>query len=455
MKKERLLIIEDENSIARQLKWALIDTYDISLANEAKTARKLLSSGTFPVATLDLGIPPHPDTSEEGLKILEELPILAPHTKVVVITGNMEQQTALQAVRLGAVDYCEKPIDLDILQIILDRTFKIKALETANRELIQQTDQSGTLCGMLGVSSLMQNLFRMIRKVSSSDYHILISGESGTGKEMVAHAIHLLSPRAKKPLVIINCGAIPENLLESELFGHEKGSFTGAVERKKGKFEHADSGTVFLDEIGELPLAMQVKLLRFLQEGTIERIGGRNPLSLDVRVVAATNVDLKTAAEQGNFREDLYFRLNVVPLKLPALKERPEDIMLLAQHFLSSEAQSNKTRRVSFSLDAIAAIMTHTWPGNVRELQNRIRRAIATLSSQWIKADDLGLKTCEPELNGKNFLTLQEARNQAERSCIIQALTMTGNNVSEAAKLLEASRPTVYDLIKKHGIKLF
>jgi two-component system, NtrC family, response regulator len=451
---DRLLIIEDDGSIAKQLKWSLCETYDLSFANDAKTARKLLGSGTFPVATLDMGIPPHPDTSEEGLKILEDLPVLSPHTKVVVITGNTEQQTAIQAVKLGATDYCEKPIDLDVLHIILSRAFRMQALEAANRELMQQTDHSVNLCGMMSVSPLMQNLFKMIRKVSVTDYPILISGESGTGKEMVANAVHQLSPRAKKPMVIINCGAIPENLLESELFGHEKGAFTGAVDRKTGKFEQAHSGTVFLDEIGELPLAMQVKLLRFLQEGTIERIGGKNPLSLDARIIAATNIDLKTAVEQGTFREDLYFRLNVVPIKLPDLKDRPEDIMLLAQHFLHTESRSLKTGRVSFSPDAIAALVAHNWPGNVRELQNRIRRAIATISSQSITAGDLGLETCETGQDGKTFYTLQEARNRAEQNCILQALAITGNNITLAAKLLETSRPTIYDLIKKHGINV-
>ena len=454
MKKDRLLIIEDDHSIAQQLKWSLGETYDLSFAGDAKTARKLLGSGSFPVATLDMGIPPHPDTSEEGLKILEDLPTLAPHTKVVVITGNTQQHTVLQAVKLGAADYCEKPIDPDILEIILSRAFKMQALEEANRELLQQTDESLNLCGMLSVSPGMQNLFKKIRKISATGYPVLIWGESGTGKEMVANAIHQLSPRAKKPMVIINCGAIPENLLESELFGHEKGAFTGAVDRKTGKFEQADSGTVFLDEIGELPLAMQVKLLRFLQESTIERIGGKNPLSVDVRIIAATNIDLKAAVEKGTFREDLYFRLNVVPLKLPSLKERPEDIMLLAQHFLQSESRSLKTGRVSFSPDAIAALMAHSWPGNVRELQNRIRRAIATLSSRSITAEDLGLETCGPEQAEKPFYTLQEARNRAEQNCIIQALAITGNNITMAAKLLETSRPTIYDLIKKHGINI-
>ncbi|HSM74884.1 MAG TPA: PEP-CTERM-box response regulator transcription factor [Desulfobacterales bacterium] len=451
MKKDRLLIIEDEAAVAKQLKWALGETYEITLAGEAHTARKLLAAGAFGVATLDLGLPPHPDSPREGLTLLEELPTLAPHTRVVVITGNSEQETALKAVALGAVDFCEKPIDLQILGIILSRTFRLQALEAANRELRQRTDTCGALCGMLGVSPVMQTLFELIRKVSASDYPVLVTGESGTGKEMVAHALHALSPRAAKPLVIVNCGAIPENLLESELFGHEKGAFTGAVGRKIGKFEQADGGTVFLDEIGELPLAMQVKLLRCLQEGTIERIGGSRPLTMDVRVVAATNVDLKAAVARGAFREDLYFRLNVVPLQLPSLRERAEDILLLAQHFLRSEAQAQKKGRVAFTSDALAALGAHPWPGNVRELQNLIRRALVTISSGWIGTADLGLENVRPETDEEPFTTLQAARERAERRCLRQALLLSGNNISQAAKLIETSRPTVHDLMKKHS----
>jgi|GEM_PF-138730 len=447
VKNERLLIIGNDTSIIKQLKGFLCKTYDLSFARKAKTARTLLGLGVFSVAILDMGIFPHPDTSEEGLKILEDLPILAPSTKVVAITSHTAPQAAIQAVKLGAADYCEKPINPDVLQIILSRAFRMQALEAANRELLQQTDESLNLCGMLSVSPGMQDLFKKIRKVSVTDYPVLISGESGTGKEMAANALHQLSLRAKKPMVTINCGAIPENLMESELFGHEKDAFTEAVDRKKGKFEYADSSTVFLDEIGELPLAMQVKLLRFLQEGTIERISGKKPLALDVRIIAATNVDLKAAVEKGTFREDLYFRLNVVPLKLPGLKDRPEEIILLAQHFLQTESRSLKTRRVSFSPDAIAALMAHNWPGNVQELQNRIRRAMATISSQSITAGDLGLETCGSQQAEKPFYTLQEARNRAEQDCIIQALAIAGNNITLAAKLLETTRPTIYDLV--------
>jgi len=453
MTKKKLLIIEDEPSVAKQLKWSLGQAFDISVAADAKKARQLLTSGSYPVATLDLGLPPSPDTPDEGIKLLEEMGTLAPHTKVVVITGNSEQETAVKTVALGAVDFCAKPIDLKVLEIILNRTFNIYTLEAANRQLCKQINQDGSLCGIIGISPIMNKVFSLIKKVSETDYPVLITGESGTGKEMVAHAIHTLSARSQKPFIIINCGAIPENLLESELFGHEKGAFTGAVARKTGKFELADSGTVFLDEIGELPMPMQVKILRFLQEGTIERIGGNKVLSLDVRIIAATNADLKKAIGRGDFREDLYFRMNVLPVNLPLLKERPEDIMVLAQHFLRSETQSLKAGRISFSPGAIAALSAHDWPGNVRELQNRICRALSIFSDKIITRENLGLGTCQLDPAAESFSTLQEARNQAEQRCVRQALMLTGNNISQAAKLLKISRPTLHDLLKKHDIK--
>jgi two-component system NtrC family response regulator len=292
----------------------------------------------------------------------------------------------------------------------------------------------------------------MVRKISANDYPVLISGESGTGKEMVAHAIHELSPRRSQPLVIVNCGAIPENLLESELFGHERGAFTGAVVRKPGKLELGNKGTIFLDEIGELPLAMQVKILRCLQEGTIERVGGNHTLSLDIRIIAATNTDLKKAVDEGAFREDLYHRLNVVPIELPSLRERPEDIMVLARHFLRKEAGSLKIGRVAFSPAAISALSSHDWPGNVREVQNRIRRALAIFSGPTITPEDLGLDACQSDSAAEKLLTLQAARDWGELHCVKQALRLTGNNIAQAAKLLKTSRPTLHDLIKKHGI---
>ncbi|MFZ1983754.1 MAG: PEP-CTERM-box response regulator transcription factor [Desulfatitalea sp.] len=455
MTKERLLIIEDEASVAKQLKWSLEPFYDITIATDPQKARELLGAGIFPVATLDLGLPPSPDTPQEGLKLLEVLPVLSPQTKAIVITGHAEREVAVRAVSLGAMDFCTKPIDLKLLHIILSRAYRMQALENANRALQAHSDQSSSLCGLIGVSLTMRTLFATIRKVSANDYPILITGESGTGKEMAAHAMHALSLRCHNPFVIINCGAIPENLLESELFGHEKGAFTGAVARKIGKFEQADTGTVFLDEIGDLPLAMQVKLLRCLQEGTIERVGGDNTLFLNVRIVAATNSDLEQAVERGLFREDLYFRLNVVPIKMPPLRERPEDILVLGHHFLLKEARALKLGRPSFSPAAIAALSAYDWPGNVRELQNCIRRALSVSIGQVITPAHLELEAAFPpeRRTAEKLMTLQEARDQAERQCVQQALLLTGHNISQAAKLLATSRPTLHDLMKKHGIK--
>ena len=452
MKKEKLLIIEDEASVAKQLKWALDQTYDITIVSEVEAARQYLSSGAFPVATLDLGLPPSADTPDAGLKLLEEMAGFSPPTKIIVITGNAEQETALKAVALGADDFCAKPIDIEMLKVVLDRTFKMHGLETTNRRLQKQAHEGSALCGMIGISGVMQKTFQFIRRVSANDYPILITGPSGSGKEEAAHAIHELSPRSSKPLIIVNCGAIPENLIESELFGHEKGAFTGATALKKGKFELADGGTLFLDEVGELPLGMQVKLLRCLQESTIDRVGGTKPIDLDVRIIAATNADLKEALGQKKFREDLYFRLNVVPVHLPPLKDRPEDIMVLAQHFLSIESKALKLARASFSFSAMAALSSHHWPGNVRELQNRIRRALTIFNGHMIIAEDLGLENTGAAQAGEKLLTLKEAKDQAERRCIQQALLLTGNNVSQAAKLLVTSRPTLYELIAKHKI---
>jgi two-component system NtrC family response regulator len=452
LKKENLLIIEDEPSVAKQIKWALIKSYDITIADDIDSAKQYLTSGAFPVATLDLGLPPYPDTPTEGLKILEEIAEYALPTKIIVITGNTEQETTLKAVSLGADDFCTKPIDIDVLKVILKRMFKMYTLETANRQLQKQSEDSSGLFGIISISPVMKKIFQFIRKVSTNDYPVLISGPSGTGKEMAVNAIHKLSPRSSNPLVIVNCGAIPENLIESELFGYEKGAFTGANGRKKGKFEIAHQGTLFLDEIGELPLTMQVKLLRCLQEGTIDRVGGSETIQLDVRIIAATNVDLKKAVKNKTFREDLYFRLNVVPIELPALNERSEDIMVLAQHFLSIEAKALKLGKIAFSLSAIAALSSHEWPGNVRELQNRVRRALTISNGHTVTPKDLGLGVNTPEKTNQKLLTLKEARYQAERRCIQQALLLTGNNISQAAKLLATSRPTLHDLITKHKI---
>jgi two-component system NtrC family response regulator len=452
MNKKRLLIIEDEISVAKQLKWSLGKEYEVTIASEADKARPLLASGVFPVVTLDLGLPPYPDTPQQGFKLLEEISSFAPYTKVIVITGNAEEENAVQAIALGASDFCAKPIDLKILNIILSRTFRIYELEEANRRLQRQTDQSGSFCGMLGVSPGMGKLFERIRQVSETDYPVLIAGDSGTGKEMAARAIYSLSQRAQKPLVIINCGAIPENLLESELFGHEKGAFTGAVDRKIGRFEQANEGTIFLDEIGALPLALQVKILRFLQERTVERLGGTKTITLDVRIIAATNVNLGDAVKEGSFREDLFHRLNVVPLKIPSLRERAEDILLLAYHFLKEETHNLQRGQVRLSPTAIAALTAYTWPGNVRELQNRICRALSTNTGRVIDPIDLGLEDAILGQEEQKLPTLKGAREAAEINIIRRALALTGNNISQAARLLDTSRPTLHDLLKKHGI---
>jgi two-component system NtrC family response regulator len=453
--KPSLLIIEDETALAKQLKWGLAEDYEVMTAGNVEKARSLLGSGAFPVATLDLGLPPAPDSPREGFRLLEELPQLSPHTKVIVITGNAERENALRAVALGAVDFYSKPLDLDVLRVILARTFRMAELESANRQLREEKGESASFCGMMGAAPAMQEVFDRIRQVAATDYPVLVRGESGTGKEMVARALHAKSPRAKEKLIIINCGAIPENLLESELFGHEKGAFTGATARRAGRLEQADGGTVFLDEIGDMPLALQVKLLRFLQEGTLERVGGNQTLELDVRIVAATHVDLDQAIADGRFREDLFYRLNVVPLAVPPLRERPEDILLLARHFINEETERLDRPKVGLSPAAVAALADHAWPGNVRELKNAVCRALAICSGKKIQPTDLGVPgggNVQPAEENR-FLTIREARDLAEIQALRQALAATNGNITQAAKLLEVSRPTLHDLIKKHGVE--
>ncbi len=447
--KKKLLVIEDEKSVAKQLRWGLGKDYEITLVSDAKRARSFLGSGVFPVVTLDLGLQPYPDSPQEGFKFLEEIPTLSPHTRVIVITGNAEEDNAIKAIALGAADFCAKPIDLKVLKIILARTFKIQELETAKRKHQKASCQTGSLAGMLGISSVMNKLFERLRQASKTDYPVLITGNTGTGKEVAAHAVHSLSQRRIQDLIIVNCGAIPENLIESELFGHEKGAFTGASTRQIGKFEQADQGTIFLDEIGELPLALQVKLLRVLQESTIERLGGKKTISLNIRILAATNVKLEDAVKEGTFREDLFYRLNVVPITIPDLHDRPEDILLLAHHFLQEESGKLKRGQISFSPAALTVLTGHDWPGNVRELQNRIRRALGTTLDKTIHPSDMGLEEVPQEHEGHKLFTLKEARARAEKNAVNHAMALSGNNISQAAKLLETSRPTLHDLLKK------
>ncbi|WP_169309033.1 PEP-CTERM-box response regulator transcription factor [Desulforhopalus sp. IMCC35007] len=450
--KKKLLIIEDEKSVAKQLRWGLDKEYDITIAGDAQQARPYLSSGAFPVVTLDLGLPPSPDTPEQGFALLKEISGMGHHIQVIVITGNAEEENAIKAIGNGAADFYAKPIDLKILKIILERTYRIYELEEANRMLLSQSSNTGSLCGMIGVSPPMVAMFERLKRASQTDYPVLITGSTGTGKEMAAKALHTLSTRAAKPLIIINCGAIPENLIESELFGHEKGAFTGALNRQIGKFEQAEGGTIFLDEIGELPLQLQVKLLRVIQESTIDRLGGNKTITVDVRIVAATNVDLEQAAKDKIFREDLLYRLNVVPLRVPDLKERPEDVLILAHSFLQEEARNLSRGQVSFSPESLSAMSGYHWPGNVRELQNRIRRALGTTGDNLLQPIDLELEVASHALQEEKLLTLKEAREIAEKKAVQQALGVSGNNISQAAKLLEISRPTLHDLLKKFGM---
>jgi two-component system NtrC family response regulator len=447
--KDLILIVEDEVSMAKQLKWGLSETYDIEVAEHAAGAMAVLESRNPLVVLLDLGLPPYPDSAEEGLRLLEEMIDKKPHLKVVVITGNTDKDNAVKAVALGAYDFHTKPVDLEELRIVIKRAFHLSRLERQVSDLQCMGGDELQFHGMVATSAPMMELFERARKVARTDYPVLVQGESGTGKERLARAIHAMSERSEMPLVIIDCGSIPENLIESELFGHEKGSFTGAHARQVGKVERALGGTVVLDEVGELPLPLQVKLLRFIQEGTIERIGGRDILSVDARVIAVTNVDLKKAVEEKRFREDLYYRLNVVPLSVPSLNERPDDIAVLARYFLDSYSREIGPRFKGFSPAAMEAMMNHHWQGNVREMQNRIKRAVVMAEGDFILPADLDLD----DGDGEGVVrTLREIREAAENSAVRHALARNGGNISRAAQDLDVSRPTLHDLIKKHGI---
>jgi two-component system NtrC family response regulator len=447
MSKPKLLIVEDTEEIRTQLKYALRDDYALSFAEDRTQALKLLQEVQPPVVTLDLGLPPSPDTAEEGLKALDEILQQAPPTKVIVVTGNTDRANALQAVHLGAFDYHLKPIDLDEFKVILRRATYLHELAEESEQSLLAKEQTVRFEEILGNTRTMREIFTVIHRVARTEATVLIEGESGTGKELVARAIHSRSGRREGPFVAINCGAIPETLLESELFGHEKGAFTGAHMLRKGKLELADRGTLFLDEIGELPLLLQVKLLRFLQERTIERVGGRQPIHLDLRVIAATNRDMKTQLERGLFREDLYYRLSVVTIQIPPLRERGEDVILLANTFLHRAAQAQR-RRARFSPDALRALMAHPWPGNIRELENKVRRAVIMAQGRVIEAADLDL---EPASEARPT-SLRETRERVEREALVDMLSRHRGNVSQAARELKVSRPTLHGLLDKHGI---
>ncbi len=444
----KLLIVDDDEEIRTQMKWALARDYDILLAEDRPGALELFNAEKPTVVLLDLGLPPRPASPEEGLQALSELIALDGLVKIVVISGQGEKENALKAIGAGAYDFLCKPVDLEELKFLLKRCFHVANLEREYRQM-QQLLHGDAFESMLGSSPRMQAVFDSIRKVATTDAPVLILGESGTGKEMAALAIHRKSSRKDGQFVAINCSAIPESLLESELFGHEKGAFTGAHAQRKGRIETASGGTLFLDEIGEIPLPVQVKLLRFLQEKRIERVGGRQEIQIDTRVIAATNADLTKNMAAGSFREDLFYRLAVVQIVLPPLRDREADISLLANSFLHRFAASIGKTGLSFNLEALRAIKRHPWPGNVRELENRVKRAVIMAEGKRLTASDLEL---EPASGAAPTGTLKEAREALERDMIQRTLRKHAGKITPAAAELGVSRPTLYELMDKLGI---
>jgi two-component system NtrC family response regulator len=443
----KLLIVEDDPGLLNQLKWCF-EGYDVYTAENREAAIAELRRHEPAVILQDLGLPPKPEGVEEGLATLTETLKLAPHTKVIVVTGNGDQQNALSAVALGAYDFYEKPVDTDTLKLLVDRAFNISELESENRRLQTQVNES-PLDGIVAASEAMLAVCRMIEKVAPTDVTTLLLGESGTGKELLSRALHNLSPRKDKNFVAINCAAIPENLLESELFGHEKGSFTGAHKQAIGKVELADGGTLFLDEIGDMPIALQAKMLRFLQERVIERVGGRQEIPVDVRVICATNQNPENLIKQGLFREDLYYRVSEITINIPPLRDREEGRLILARTLLHKYRKQQKRAINGFSDDAVAAIESYSWPGNVRELENKIKGAVIMADGKMVTAADLGITVGEGEADSLN---LREVRQQAESKAIRVALTKSFGNISKAAELLGITRPTLYDLLGKYGM---
>ena len=448
--KQKLLIVEDDLGLQKQLKWSYED-FEVYCAATREEAMTLLRSEEPDVVTLDLGLPPDPDGVSEGFAALDEMLKLKPDTKIIVASGHGARESALRAISAGAWDFYQKPVDIDELHLIVRRAFHVRALEMQN-ERLQQPDAGGeTLLGsIITASPEMLKVARTIERVANTGVSVMLLGASGTGKELLARGLHNASDRRNKPFVAINCGAIPENLLESELFGHEKGAFTGAVKMTEGKIEIANGGTLFLDEVGDIPLALQVKLLRFLQERVIERIGGRKGIAVDVRVVCATHRNLNKMIADQTFRDDLYYRLAEVTINIPSLSERTGDAVLLAKHFLSRFAKEMNPSIKGLSTSALTAIDQWDWPGNVRELENRLKRAVIMTDGKFITADDLEFGDDDDEL----LLNLKAAREIADRKAIKRAISRTEGNISGAAKLLGISRPTLYDLLKQYDLQL-
>ena len=449
----KLLIVDDDESIRTQMKWALAQDYEILLAGDGEKAMQIMESKRPAVVTLDLGLPPHPEGTSEGLSVLSKIMQFNPSVKVIVVTGNPDRTAALQAVSDGAHDFFTKPVNIDELKAILRRAFYVSSLEAEYKALQSEIQKSSG--DVIGFNAKMQEMLSTVRKVATTDVPVLITGESGTGKELIAQTIHGKSLRKGKPFVAINCGAIPENLMESELFGHEKGAFTGAHVKRKGRVELAEGGTLFLDEIGDLPLPLQVKLLRFLQDHKIERVGGREIIDVDVRVIAATNKELSELISEGQFREDLYYRLAVVHIPLPPLRERREDIPLLAKAFLD-KFSTDQGGKKTFSKEALSSMEAYDWPGNVRELENRVRRAITLSEGPVVSPVDLGFETppqtIVPFQDAVDTLDLKKAREEVEATIINKALHKHNWNISKAAEELGLTRPTLYSMMKRFGI---
>ena len=461
--KPKILIIDDDEEIRTQMKWAVAADYNVALAGDRKEALERFREHRPQVVLLDLGLPPSPNDTTEGMATLAALLTLDRSAKVIIISGQSDRENAMRAIGAGAYDFLSKPLDLEHLRLLLQRCVFVSELERDYRQL-QDEERPGMFEGILGSNEKMEEVFKTVGKVAKATAPVLILGESGTGKEMIANAIHRRSAFKNKPFIAINCNAIPENLIESELFGYEKGSFTGANSQKIGLIETAAGGTLFLDEIGDLPPPVQVKLLRFLQEKRIQRVGGRQEIEVDTRVLAATHVDLTTAIKEGRFREDLYFRLAVIVCKLPPLRERGDDVILLARDFLQRFGKQNGRENLSFDPQALKAIARYPWPGNVRELQNRIQRAVIMADSRRISCEDLeidpspgggeagipvnaGTKVDVSQAGG-----LKEARETLERELVNQAMDRNDGNITAAAKELGISRPTFYELMNKLGI---
>ncbi len=446
--KQKLLVVEDDEGLQRQLRWSYED-YDVVTASNRDQALTALRAEEPKVVTLDLGLPPDPDGTSEGFAILGEIMRLAPHTKVIVASGHGERESALRAISMGAYDFYQKPVDFDELGLIVARAFHLFDIEEENRRLAT-SQQAAPFANLITGSAQMLKVCQMVERVAPTDVSVMLLGASGTGKELLARGLHDSSRRAKGPFVAINCAAIPENLLESELFGHERGAFTGAVKQTPGKIELAQGGTLFLDEVGDIPLPLQVKLLRFLQERVIERIGGRKEIPVDVRIVCATHQDLPRLIGAGQFREDLYYRLAEINIDIPSLHDREGDAILLSHAFLNRYNKDLGRNVKGFSNEALAAIDSHPWPGNVRELENRIKRAVIMCDGGRIGIEDLDFGQAE---EAGEPLNLKQVREAADRKAITRAVAQAQGNISQAAKLLGVSRPTLYDLMKQYYIE--